>query len=322
MGVWERTTMRQGVAAIGMCSWDRFLVTDRYPGPGEYAIVRHQFEQSGGTTSNLCAALTMLGVPALLASRVGGDPEGRQLIEVLGESGCDVSHVVTDPASRTDTAYIVISGSGDATDRTIYWIQGAKPKFGDPLPVAELLDHRWLVVDVDDARLRSFWLDQPAHNSPRTRLIGPLTYLVEMDPAGGLEHALRFDYAIGNARELLYLTGAANLNDACEVVRASLPGQACQAVFVSQGAAESLAIREGGITSVPTFPIDVIDTTGAGDAFAAGCIWGLIDCLDDREILRRGNALGGLACRALGARAGLPTQAEVLQLLNAEKAVP
>lgn len=314
--------MRQGVAAIGMCSWDRFLVTDAYPGPGEYAIVRHQFEQSGGTTSNICAALATLGVPALLASRVGGDPEGRALIEALAETGCDVEHVVADPASQSDTAYIVISGSGSATDRTIYWIQGAKPSFGDPLPVAELLDHRWLIVDVDDERLRSFWLDQPAHNSPRTRLIGPLTYLVEMDPAAGLEHLLRFDFAIGNARELLYLTGASSLKAACELVRESLPGQACQAVFVSQGAGESLAIRERAITSAPAFPVDVLDTTGAGDAFAAGCVWGLIDSLDDQEILRRGNALGGLACRALGARAGLPTRAEALDLMSTEGAVP
>ena len=68
------------------------------------------------------------------------------------------------------------------------------------------------------------------------------------------------------------------------------------------------------------FPVEVVDTTGAGDAFAAGCLWGLLDGGDDREILRRGNALGGLACRGLGARASLPSRAEVEQLLRDEAA--
>src|SRR5688500_13004317 len=49
--------MRHGVAAVGLCSWDRFLVCDRYPGPGEFAVVDRRLKQAGGTTANTCAAL-------------------------------------------------------------------------------------------------------------------------------------------------------------------------------------------------------------------------------------------------------------------------
>jgi fructokinase len=66
---------------------------------------------------------------------------------------------------------------------------------------------------------------------------------------------------------------------------------------------------------MPAFEVDVVDTTGAGDAFTAGCIWGLLEHADDREVLKRGNLLGGLACTALGARAGLPTRAQALSAL-------
>src|SRR6476661_1616232 len=126
--------MQPGVAAIGLCSWDRFIVTDAYPGPGEYAIVRQQLEQAGGTTANTCAALATLGVPVQFASYVGDDEAGERLIASLRETGCDVRYVKQRPGGRSDTGVIVVSGSGAARDRTIYWIQGEKPLLGDWLP--------------------------------------------------------------------------------------------------------------------------------------------------------------------------------------------
>jgi sugar/nucleoside kinase (ribokinase family) len=306
--------VQPGVAAIGLCSWDRFIVTDAYPGPGEYAIVRGQLEQAGGTTGNTCAALATLGVPTMFASYVGDDAAGAALIASLRDAGCDVRHVRQRPGGRSDTGIIVVSGSGAQRDRTIYWIQGEKPVMGDWLPIDELLDHEWLLVDINDARLRAFLLDLPAHRSPRTRLIGTMTYLGE-EPEGGWEHALRHDYVFGNERELRSLTGAATFEEAVERAQQDMVARACRALYISRGGRGALAIRPGGTTEVAAFPIDVQDTTGAGDAFAAGCLWGLTERLSDAEILARGNAVGGLACRALGARAALPTRAEALALL-------
>lgn len=306
--------MQAGVAAIGLCSWDRFIVTEHYPGPGEYAVVREQLEQAGGTTANTCAALAMLGVPVQFASYVGDDAAGARLIASLTDAGCDARYVKQRPGGRSDTGIIVVSGAGAARDRTIYWIQGEKPVLGDWLPVDELLDHEWLLVDVDDARLRAFMLDLPAHRSPRTRLVGTLTYLVET-PDLGWQHALRCDYAIGNERELRLLTGAATTDAAVETAQRALLGSACRALYISRGGRGSMAIRRTGVEEAAAFPVPVVDTTGAGDAFAAGCLWGLTERVDDRAILTRGNAVGGLACRALGARAALPARDVAMDLI-------
>jgi ribokinase len=310
--------MRRGVAAIGLCSWDRFVVTDNYPGPGEYAIVRQQLEQAGGTTGNTCHALAQIGVNVMLASAVGDDPEGAALIDSLRVAGCDTSSIAIREGARSDTGIIIVSGPPNHRDRTIYWIQGVKPLMGDPLPVDEMLEHEWVHVDIDDPRLRSFFLDLPAHRSPRTKLFGTMTYLVEMPVAAGWQHALRFDAVTGNERELCALLAVDSLDEAIEQVQRDLVASACQVVFLSRGANGAIAIRESGVEQAPAISVDVIDTTGAGDAFAAGCLWGLLDRLDDSEILRRANALGGLACRALGARAGLPTRAEVEAILGSQ----
>ncbi|MFW6074705.1 MAG: carbohydrate kinase family protein [Chloroflexota bacterium] len=303
------------LTAIGLCSWDRMLVVDTYPGPGEYAIVRHQSEQPGGTTSNTCAALARLGFKPQLVAAIGSDAQGEALAESLVRDGCDVQHLLRKDIP-TDSAVIVVSGRGSSADRTIFWQQGARLAFGDHLPMGELLDRRWILVDVDDHRLRSFLLDFPAHQSPRTRLIGAMTYLVEMSPQAGLNHAFQHDYLVGNERELQYLARADSFDDAVATFQSQMPGTACRAAFVSRGAGGSVAIHPGGIQHCAAFSIDVVDTTGAGDAFAAGTIFGIISGWEDAEILQFGNAVGGLACRKLGARASLPSRSEVDAIIH------
>lgn len=312
--------MRHGVAAIGLCSWDRFIVTDHYPGPGEYAIVRHELEQAGGTTGNTCHALAQLGVEVMLASVVGDDQQGIALVDSLRTAGCDTSELVIRTGATSDTGIIIVSGPPGQRDRTIYWIQGVKPLMGDVLPIDRMLEHKWVLVDVDDPRLRSFFLDLPAHRSPRTKLFGTMTYLVEMPGETGWQHALRFDSMAGNERELRALLGVASIDDAIARAQRDLVTSPCQVVFLSRGPNGAIAIRPDRIEAAPAIQVDVIDTTGAGDAFAAGCLWGLLDRADDAEILRRANTLGGLACRALGARAALPARSEADAILATHEA--
>ena len=307
--------MRHAVAALGLLSWDRFLVTATYPGLGEYTIVRDRFEQAGGTTGNTCEALARLGLSVTVASAVGDDDEGRHLIDTLRHAGCDTTHITTRQQQPSDSGVIVISGEDSSRDRTIFWIQGARPVMGDVLPVDELLNHQWILLDVDDPRLRHFFLELPSHRSPRTKLFGTMTYLVEMPLGEGWRHALRHDVTVGNVRELLTLTGTSTLDDAIAMARSDLVASACRVLYISLGRAGSIAIRSTGVIEQPAWQVDVIDTTGAGDAFAAGCLWGLLEHRDDEEILRRANALGGLVCRAFGARAGLPSEHEVDELL-------
>lgn len=317
----EHHIVRHGVAAIGLCSWDRFLVCGHYPGPGEFAIVDQRLEQAGGTTGNTCAALARLGLPVMLVSAVGADPEGDALIAALRDDGCDVRYITRKAGVPSDTGFIVVSGVEGQRDRTIYWIKGAQPESGDPLPVDEILEHQWVFLDITDERLRSFFLDLPAHRSPRTKLVGAMTYLIEMPAEQGWQHALRHDVIVGNERELRTLTGCDSLESSVARARDEMLASACRAFYISRGAAGSIAILPNGIVEAPAFDLRVIDTTGAGDAFAAGCLWGLLDHADDATILRRGNALGGLACRALGARTALPTRSEVDVLLAASEQV-
>jgi len=299
------------VGAIGLISWDRFLVLDRRPRPGSYAIVRHCDERPGGTTSNLSVALQRLGVAVTLAAVVGDDAEGRALLKVLATEGVDIRHVRVKPGKPTDACFILVAPADHGIDRTILWQQGARLQLGDPLPLDELLSCELLVVDVDDQKLRQFLVNLPVHVAPRTQLVGPLVYLLELEPEAGLQLALQHDVLVGNDDELLYLTSADQLDAAIQRLQALMPLHVTRLAAISLGADGCALVTRREVVRVPAFRIDVVDTTGAGDAFAAGVIVGLLRRWELQRIGRFANAMGALAVRALGAQASLPTLDEV-----------
>lgn len=305
------------VAAIGLTSWDRFVVVDSYPAAGSYVIVRDTLEQSGGTTANMAHALARLGVQVTLCSKVGEDTEGRELRKVLETAGCNCRYVDLASGEASDSGIIVVSGSGDDVDRTIYWHQGARLKHGDALPLNELFEYDLVILDVDDARLRRFIVDLPIHVSPRTKLLGTLTYLVEISPEDGLEMAIRHDYLTGNHKELCYLTRTDDLSSAIETLQSRMEYADTRLAAISLGARGCAMVTETTVEMIPAFDVEVVDTTGAGDAFAAGVALGILEQRSLHDIGLFGNAMGALSTRSLGARSSLPSRIELEEFLAA-----
>ena len=85
---------------------------------------------------------------------------------------------------------------------------------------------------------------------------------------------------------------------------------------VTLGERGCVAKSEAGILTLPAFPVDVVDTTGAGDAFHGGFIYGVLQNWSVTEIVRFASAVASINCRQLGGRSGLPTLKEVHQFLE------
>ncbi|HLI51860.1 MAG TPA: carbohydrate kinase family protein [Thermomicrobiaceae bacterium] len=303
------------IAAIGLTSWDSLQLLDRALVPGTYAIVRETISQSGGTTSNIAAALSRLGINVTLAAYAGDDDLGKQLREELDRLGVDTRYLWTREHQATDRATILVSGQGPTAERTILWHQGARLQHGDWLPIEELFAADLVILDVDDLKLRRLIVDLPMHVSPRTRLLGPLTYLTEAEPELALDLAGRHDYATGNEAEWLAITGEPTIGQVIQRVQRLMPLNQLRLAAITLGARGCIIFNQASVVEVPAFDCRAVDTTGAGDAFAAGLSIGILERWALAEIGYFANAVAGLSTRAAGARAGLPSRPEADALM-------
>ncbi len=302
------------IAAVGLASWDRLIVVDRYPAPGGYAVVRQSVELPGGTTTNSAVAAARLGARVSIVALVGNDGPGRAIREALHHEGISTAWLATDPNCPTDAATVIISA--DPPDRTIFWHQGARLVRGSRLDIAGIFSHDVVLLDVDDLSLRRFLVDLPAHTVPSARLLGPLTYLADAGMPDALDLAARHDVIVGNEREALDITGQPTLDRAVDRLQESMRGHDLRACLITRGAAGAIAFTETERWEAPAYRVAVRDPTGAGDAFAGAVAFAMALRWPWPDTLRFANAVAALSMRGVGAQTALPTFDEAIELLG------
>ena len=297
------------VAAIGLASWDRLLVIDRYPASGEQSTVLEELAAPGGTTTNTCVALACLGATVKVVTALGDDAEGALVRTGLEAAGVDMSWSVVRPGERTDQATVLVSR--EPPDRTILWHPGAQVRKGDRLDIPAIFGHDIVLLDLCDPPLLRFLTDLPAHVSPRTRLLGTANYLADPAIPDRLELALRHDVFVGSEKDIRDVVGAPDTAIALDALQERIAGANLRAAIVTAGVRGCTVVTENERWRIPAFAVDAVDPTGAGDAFLAGIAWGMARFWPWPETARFATAMGALATRALGAQAGLPTLPEV-----------
>jgi ribokinase len=304
--------MSGNVALLGDINVDVLLNVPVYPDVGGDAVTEGQQWTVGGSASNTAIALARLGGTPRLAAMVGKDPLAPIAMNALADEGVDLSCVGVDPHAPTGFNVVVVTSDGE---RTMLASRGANVHLevdaaalcaetaylhlsGYALLSPPQSDAAWLALEYASSAGLPVTLDVP-------------TVAVERVP-GELRRLLpRLEIiALGEA-EACILAGVC---DPVEAAAALVAGGAGR-VVVKRGPRGSVLYCGSGLASVPGFPVDVLDTTGAGDAFMAGLIHGLAHRLDDEATLVLANTLGALATVRRGAGTQLPTGAEVAEAL-------
>jgi sugar/nucleoside kinase (ribokinase family) len=120
------------------------------------------------------------------------------------------------------------------------------------------------------------------------------------------------DFVVTSGRFPALFTGISDREKALTELQKQIPGFLC-ATLGHDGA---VALVEGEFVYVKGFEVKAVDTTGAGDVFHAGFIYGLLQNWELLDILRFANAVAALKCRDLGGRRGIHSLEEVQQFLN------
>ncbi|WP_254909670.1 sugar kinase [Micromonospora sp. NBS 11-29] len=273
----------------------------------------------GGAESNVAAALARLGHRVAWVSRVGDDPFGRRVVAEVAAAGVDVGTVTVDPIAPTG---VYLKDPAPAGTRVHYHRAGsAASRLGprdldDPrLAGVRLLHLSGITAALTDScrELLGHALDGRA--LPGARVSFDVNHRAALWPADRAAPVLRdladrADVVLVGADEAATLWGV----DDPDAVRELLPRP--ELVVVKDGSVGATALpRTGSAVFVPALPVDVVEPVGAGDAFAAGFLSGLLRDRDLTSCLRLGHLTAAPVLAARGDTAPPPDPATIARAL-------
>ena len=292
------------IEVVGDACVDLVLPVAAVPEPDEKVHTRTAAISPGGVALNVAVALARLGSEVALRARIGRDGFGAMVLETLGHEAVDATGVDVDTSIDTYFTVSLITDDSPEKRMVVAVTPGLYPETATPGPAA------W-------GHTVPFDPDAAAKVTDRWRTLGvPFSIDLEPacltgDPADIAPVTTGADTLIANARTRDVLAKSAE--DALDVLSGPLGGRHA---VITQGADGIVFRSEGTSGRIAAHPVEAVDTTGAGDGFAAGYIWARTRGWEVVEALKVGVLVGALACRTLGALASFPRQAEVEPLLG------
>jgi fructokinase len=300
------------VLCIGEALID-MICTDK----GQSLSEGHNFlKKPGGAPTNVAAAIGALGGNISLSAKVGDDPFGRQLKQVMKDFHVDTTHLHLDPSYFTTFAFVSLMLDGE---RDFVFNRGAD---------AQLSQAETEQINVDKLSILHFgsataFLDGPLndayyHLKDKAKAQGKI---ISFDPnyrhllfrnlqESFLQQSWIFlkeaDFIKLSDEEAILITGEPNLEAAAQKLL-----EACKGVFtITLGKEGTLLGLQGKTHVIPSIPITPVDTTGAGDAFVGAVLYQLdqqnthvaqLDFPAWEKIIQNANKAGARTCEYLGA---------------------
>jgi ribokinase/sulfofructose kinase len=294
------------ILVVGTACIDRFHLVPKIPGPGGYVDIEEEVVCAGGEALNTAVALNGWKAPVRLhVNGIGEGPVAKAARKVLGEAGLDlqgfaeggpdtICDIYVTPDGEKTMFGVGFTGMAETLDlETIEWRPGewftTDPNAGDLARQAYARAH--------EAGMRCYLMDfvQPEES------FQPGSYWQSSTDWIGLKGQL--DAAESALRDFVSATG-------------------CFGVLTDGGNGFVAGSAERGVRHFPTYQVaEAVDSTGAGDIFRAGMLFGLSQGFEIEECLQLASAAAALNCRNVGGCSRVPTLEEVQQLIAAQPTV-
>lgn len=294
------------VVGFGTNAVDFLIQVPEYPTFSSKIELSNYIQAAGGEIATTMVGLQRLNFKTAYVGRFGDDREGAFGLQTLRDAGVDVSFAEQIEGARTQIAFIVIDERSG--ERTVIWHRDAS-----------------LAYDEKDAPVETAALGKILHFTPHdTRACLPLAraakanaIIVSSDVDNvfdGIEELLpRVDVLISSLEFPEKFVGIRDRRAALREIKARF---GCRVVGMTLGETGSLILCEDRFVETRGYrvPNGCVDTTGAGDAFRVGLLYGLLKNETIETAAEMANAVAALKCRALGARTALPTVEEITKL--------
>ncbi|MGY6230928.1 aminoimidazole riboside kinase [Enterobacter asburiae] len=267
----------------------------------------------GGAPANVAVGIARLGGQSAFIGRVGDDPFGRFMAKTLADEKVDVKSMRLDPAHRTSTVVVDLDDQGERS--FTFMVRPSADLFLETADLPTFSAGEWLHVcsialSAEPSRSATFEAMAAIREAggyvsfdPNIR---PDLWPDENALRRCLEQALQSaDVVKLSVEELAFLTGNVEVNVGLDALMARCPARL---VLVTQGKEGVIAWHDGAVKHYPATPVECVDTTGAGDAFVAGLLYGLAAGQDLTPVIALAQRCGALATTAKGAMTALPWQ--------------
>jgi len=299
------------VVVLGSINMDLTTYVPRLPAPGETLFGSHFITVPGGKGFNQAAAAARLGAVTRFIGRIGDDPFGQGVLQLVADEPVDASGVAVDAAHGTGLAVISVD---DQAENSIIVISGANMAHGQ-----EEVDR--CVAALANARVLLLQLESPLEVSLAAAKVARqqgVTVILDPAPASPLP-ADAYSLAsvmTPNETEAEILVGF-RPTDAAEAAQAAtlLRQQGVEVAIIKLGARGVYFQSKEEEGFVAPFAVTPVDSVAAGDAFNGGLAVALAEGRPLPEAVRWGAAAGALATTRPGAMPSMPHRAELIRLL-------
>jgi len=303
------------IFVIGSINMDLVVRAPHIAIPGETVLGSDFGTFPGGKGANQAVAAARQGASVTFVGRVGRDAFGQQLVTRLKAEGIETRHISVDETTATGVALITLDKAGQ---NSIVVAAGANHKLTP--------EHIWETeavfsgVNVLLLQLETS-LDTVVAAAECAKIHG-VKVVLNPAPAQHLpEGLLRLvDVLIPNESEIALLTGLpVETLEQVETATRNLLARGVECVVVTLGARGALLVpADQPAIHIPSFPVQVVDTTAAGDSFVGAFAVALGEGLSFEEAVKSGCAAGSLAATGLGAQPSIPYRVQINQLIRSQ----
>lgn len=294
------------VIGLGQACVDFLCLTPLYPAENQKVELIGMEKQCGGPASTALVTLSRLGIKTSFLGSVSDDSFGKDIIADLGKENVDTTYLKVTPGFASQFAFIsVTKGTGD---RTIFWCPSTSPFLAPhDIDLSRFSNAKILHLD-------GLMLEAGIEAARQARKQGLRVVL----DAGTMREKTKdllslIDTLITSENFAIPVAGVeSSPEDRLRVLREYCPGD----IIITLGAKGSIGLSGKTLIHQEPFPVNTIDSTGAGDVYHGAYIYGMLNNWSMEKSMGFASAAAALKCRKLGGRKGIPSLFQVMQSIE------
>lgn len=305
------------VLVMGGVIIDKYILVDKYPDRGQDTIIKKSFERVGGCALNVANTLKNLGLNASIVSAIGDDSNGKQIKQYLKNQGFDLNCIKNLEGEKSGFCITVLEEKGERTFLTYKGCEG----FFEPGMVKDDL-----IYEIAYVYLTGYFLMNKAYyphileTLDKVKLYngkivfdpGPLVKYIDTEMLVSI--LKRADILVPNEVELVKMQNRIKMGK--DFTKGAFDNKVI--TIVKMGSRGVRVFAQSKEIFIPSFKVKSIDTTGAGDSFAGGLIYSLINNYEVTEAVQFASACGAITTTFSGPH-GKFDISDIKQLIRKER---